>query len=90
MEDDDAWLPDSEGCGAVRKALNNADRKIMLFTCYPFYLDPQIANGTIYVTWNSANYQLVAEQGNATYCCDTDEENAPNALYGSGLSSDAS
>ena len=86
VEDDDAWLPDSEGCEATRTVLNNAERKVMLFTCYPFFIDPEL--DTLDQKWDAANYQLVAEQGNATYCCDSDKENAPNALYGSGTASD--
>lgn len=87
MEDDDSWLPDSAGCEPVRTVLNNADRKVMLFTCYPFFLDPTVG-ANISDTWDVANYQLIAEQGNATYCCDSTKENAVNALYGSGTTDD--
>lgn len=86
VDDDDAWLPDSEGCEAVRRVLNKADRKIMLFTCYPFFMDPALM-ANIDDSWDVANYQLIAEQGNATYCCDSDMKNA-NALYGSGTTDD--
>ena len=87
VEDDDAWLPDSQGCKDVRNALSEADQKIMLFTCYPFFMDP--ANTEAFdKAWNSANYQLVAEQGNASYCCDEGDKNSSNALYGTGTMDD--
>ena len=87
IEDDDAWLPDSQGCGDVRNALNEAEQKIMLFTCYPFFMDPANSEA-LDKAWDSANYQLVAEQGNASYCCDEGNENSPNALYGTGTMDD--
>ena len=80
VEDDDAWLPDSQGCKDVRNTLNNADQKIMLFTVYPFYMDPANVEAGLDKSWNSAKYQLVAEQGNASYCCDEKNENSPNAV----------
>ena len=90
VEDDDVWLPDSQGCEDVRNVLNAADHKIMLLTIYPFtdptVADPAIDPSSLDDTWDLANYQLVAEEGNATYCCDEDDEKMSNALYGSGTS----
>ena len=87
VEDDDVWLPDSQGCKDVRNALNKADQKTMLFAVYPFFMNPANLE-TLDKSWNSANYQLVAEQGNASYCCDEKNENSPNALYGTGTTED--
>eukprot|EP00889_Picochlorum_renovo_P001523 jgi/Picre1/28553/NNA_003955.t1 len=87
IEDDDAWLPDSQGCNEVRNVLNKAEQKIMLFTCYPFFMDPANSE-TLDTAWNVANYQLVAEQGNASYCCDEGNRNSTMALYGTGIMDD--
>ena len=87
VDDDPAWLPDSQGCGNVRKVMNEAVRKIMLFTCFPFFMDPKNMDD-INNSWDAANYQLAAEQGNATYCCDTDNKDSANSFYGTGTQSD--
>jgi FtsP/CotA-like multicopper oxidase with cupredoxin domain len=77
VDDDDAWLPDSNGCSAVKDVVNSADRKVMLFTRYPFMDITDYANTDDVVTaWDdNPNYQLVAEQANVTYCCDEPGEN---------------
>ena len=74
VDDDDAWLLDDNGCAAVRGVVNDAERKVMLFTRYPF---KNTANTTdVEKAWdNNPNYQLVAEQSNVTYCCDEPGEN---------------
>ena len=74
VDDDDAWLPDANGCSAVRGVVNAADRKVMLFTRYPF---KDYAPGQpVETVWdNNPNFQFAAEQANVTYCCDEPGEN---------------
>jgi len=74
VDDDDVWLPDSNGCSAIKGVLNAADRKVMLFTKYPFKQtsDENLIWGG---PWgNNPNYQRVAAQANVTYCCDEPDE----------------
>jgi FtsP/CotA-like multicopper oxidase with cupredoxin domain len=77
IDDDDAWLPDANGCAAVKGVLNAAERKVMLFAKYAFKAG---SNSTdVAQAWGSnPNYQLVAEQANVTYCCDEPGENDAN------------
>lgn len=76
VEDNDKFLPDSAGCGPVRKALKDAPDRIFQIQVMTF-AKPATRN-----PWNDANIQLAASEGNSPLCC------GDGTLFGTGSEKD--
>lgn len=79
VKGDDEWLPDTNGCGPVRNAINSAERKILQFTSY--FMAPA-------ANWGKANYQMIMEKSNSTYCCNDGEQGLPDSFWGTSINKD--
>ncbi|KAL4525567.1 hypothetical protein Ndes2437B_g04012 [Nannochloris sp. 'desiccata'] len=73
VDDDDAWLPDDNGCGPIKNILNSVPDYVLHIELLTF--GPPVASNV-----SDANYQKLSEEGNSTLCCGVSPSNELKGL----------